>query len=57
MSLNGKFPSTNPLVDNGLRPDQHFLWLGWDYIHENDIGALIRETERDFFAAAGREQL
>ncbi|WP_283610728.1 ABC transporter substrate-binding protein [Faecalispora anaeroviscerum] len=57
MSLNGKFPSTNPLVNNGLRPDQHFLWLGWDYIHENDIGALIRETERDFYAAAGKEQL
>lgn len=57
MSLNGKFPSTNPLVDNGLRPDQHFLWMGWDYIHENDIGALIRETERDFFAAAGKEQV
>lgn len=57
MSGNGKFPSTNPLVNNGLQPEQSFLWLGWDYIHENDIGALILETERDFYAAAEKEQL
>lgn len=55
MSVNGKFPSTNPLVNNNLAPDQSFLWLGWDYIHENDIGALILETERDFYVAAGKE--
>lgn len=55
MSVNGKFPSTNPLVNNNLAPEQSFLWLGWDYIHENDIGALILETERDFYAAAGKE--
>lgn len=55
MSVNGKFPSTNPIVNNHLAPDQSFMWLGWDYIHENDIGALILETERDFYAAAGKE--
>lgn len=47
-SANGKFPSTNPKVDNGLEPDQNFKWIGWDYIHGNDIGALIRKCENDF---------
>jgi len=47
----GKFPSTNPLVDNGLRPDQGFMWLGWDYIHQHDIGQLIKTTEELFFQA------
>jgi ABC-type Fe3+ transport system substrate-binding protein len=55
MTMNGKFPSTNPLAKNGLNADQRFLWVGWDYIHENDIGRLLRETERDFFDALGRE--
>lgn len=55
MTMNGKFPSTNPLAKNGLNADQRFLWVGWDYIHENDIGRLLRETERDFFDAPGRE--
>ncbi|WP_101696341.1 ABC transporter substrate-binding protein [Clostridium minihomine] len=54
MSLNGKFPSTNPMVDNRLRKDQGFLWLGWDYIHEHDIGELIHTTEKIFFDAMER---
>ncbi|WMC92522.1 ABC transporter substrate-binding protein [Kineothrix sp. MB12-C1] len=54
---NGKFPSTNPLVDNRLQPEQNFMWLGWDYIYENDISQLIETTEQLFFEAYGKEQL
>ncbi|WP_312938951.1 ABC transporter substrate-binding protein [Oscillibacter sp.] len=51
----GKFPSTNPLVENGLRPDQGFMWLGWDYIHQHDIGQLIKTTEELFYRAYKEE--
>ncbi|WP_124066427.1 ABC transporter substrate-binding protein [Clostridium sp. E02] len=55
LSSNGKFPSTNPVVDNRLSPDQKFMWLGWDYIHSNDIGELIKTIEEQFFNAAKKE--
>lgn len=57
LSAGGKFPSTNPLVDNHLRSDQNFMWLGWDYIHGHDMGELITTTERKFYDAAGKEKL
>ena len=47
-SNNGKFPSTNPEVENHLREDDKFMWLGWDYINNNDIGELIRNCEDIF---------
>lgn len=53
LSANGKFPSTHPDVDNGLSPEQTFLWPGWDFIYSHDIGALLKEMERIFFDAAG----
>lgn len=57
LSSNGKFPSTNPMVDNQLKPDQNFMWIGWDFIHNNDIGELIKKIEKLFFAAAQKEFL
>ncbi len=57
LSSNGKFPSTNPLVDNHLSPDQKFMWVGWDFIHNNDIGELITHTEKLFYDASGKESL
>lgn len=56
-SSNGKFPSTNPLVNNHLKPDQKFMWIGWDYIYSHDIGDLIKTTERLFYQAAEKEAL
>jgi ABC-type Fe3+ transport system, periplasmic component len=48
LSHNGRFPSTNPEVDNQIPKDRKYMWLGWDYIKENDIGKLIKECERIF---------
>ena len=48
LSHNGKFPSTNPEVANNLTPDQKFMWLGWDFINNNDIGSLIKKCEALF---------
>lgn len=47
-SAGGKFPSTNPNVDNQLNSDQKFVWVGWDFIHQNDIGELITRCEGIF---------
>lgn len=44
----GKFPSTNPNVENGLSADQGFVWVGWDFIHNNDIGAILNHCEGIF---------
>ncbi len=48
LSHNGKFPSTNPQVENYLNKDQKFMWLGWDFINNNDIGPLIKKCEKIF---------
>lgn len=48
LSNNGKFPSTNIEVDNELNSSQKFMWLGWDYINNNDIGKLIKCCEAIF---------
>lgn len=47
-SSNGKFPSTNPNVNNQLEDYQNFKWVGWDFIHSNDVGQLVRDCENYF---------
>lgn len=42
-SFNGNFPSTNKNVDNKLNPEQKYMWIGWDFIYNNDIEKLIKE--------------
>ncbi len=41
----GLFPSTHPEVDNHLKGDSQFMWLGWDYISANDLSELIAHCE------------
>lgn len=48
LSANGKFPSTHPEVEHELTQEQTFLWPGWDFIHQNDIGQLLYDTEQMF---------
>ena len=52
LSADGKFPSTHPKAENGLTPEQKFLWPGWEFIYQNDIGKLLRETEEEFLKAS-----
>ena len=47
-SANGKFPTTNPNVDNHLEENQNFKWVGWDFIYKNDVGKIIRDGEKLF---------
>lgn len=48
LSHQGLFPSVNPEVDNRL-DGKKFMWCGWDYIHKNDIGAILEECKDIFF--------
>ena len=47
LSDKGKFPSTNPEVDNHIE-GKKFMWLGWDYINSQNIGGLLKECEKLF---------
>jgi len=44
----GLFPSTHPEVENNLRENSPFMWLGWDYISANDLSELIAHCESLF---------
>lgn len=48
LAHNGRFPSTNPEVDNRVQKENKYMWIGWDYIKENNIGKLIEECESIF---------
>ena len=51
LAQKGLFPSLHPAVDNGLDFPHPWKWIGWDYIYNNDIGALIRQTNALFEAS------
>lgn len=44
----GLFPSVHPEVDNKLPENSNWMWLGWDYIYNNDIHSLIQHCETIF---------
>ncbi len=48
LSHNGLFPSTHPDVDNRLKDNSPFMWLGWDYIYSIDVGQAIKDCEQIF---------
>jgi len=54
LSHNGKFPSVNPNVDNRIPSENKYMWLGWNYINNNDIGILIKKCE-DIFNESVKE--
>ena len=48
LSHKGKMPSVNPEVDNKIPKENKYIWLGWDFIKENDISNLIKKCENIF---------
>lgn len=48
LAHNGRFPSVNPKVDNRIPAGNKYMWLGWDYIKNNDIAQLILMCEQLF---------
>lgn len=53
LSSDGKFPSTNPLVNDHLDKKQTFIWPGWDILYHKDIPALLKQAENAFFHYEG----
>jgi len=45
------FPALHPVVDNRLPDNAAFKWIGWDYVKDNDLKALIAETNAAFLRA------
>ncbi len=48
LAHSGLFPSVHPDIDNHIPKENTFMWLGWDYIYNNDISALIKHCEQLF---------
>lgn len=48
LSHKGLFPALSAEVDNRLPQNAKFYWLGWDYIYNTDMGALIERVNRLF---------
>lgn len=48
----GRFPSVNPEVDNRVSENNKFMWVGWDFIKDNDISNLIAHCEKVFNQAS-----
>ena len=49
----GLFPSCHPEVENKVPDSAPFMWLGWDFIRENDLGELIPKVN-ELFLKAGK---
>jgi len=45
------FPAVHPEVDNRLPDNATFKWIGWDYVKNHDLKALIAETNAAFVRA------
>lgn len=48
LSHTGLFPSTNPQVDNNIPKENKYMWIGWDFIKNNDIGSILQTCLREF---------
>jgi putative spermidine/putrescine transport system substrate-binding protein len=52
LSHRGLFPSCHPDVVNHVPDNAPLMWLGWDFIKQNDLGELIPKVN-DIFLKAG----
>ncbi|NDL66934.1 ABC transporter substrate-binding protein [Clostridiales bacterium F-3ap] len=53
LAHNGRFPSVHPEVDNRVPEGNTYLWVGWDFIRQNDLGPLLKHCEALFHAHTG----
>ncbi len=54
LSHKGFFPSVNPEVENLTPRDKKYLWIGWDYIYNNNLQEQMHHCE-ELFIKAGLE--
>ena len=51
LSHRGLFPSCHPDVENQVPDPAPLMWLGWDFIKQNDLGELIPRVNEIFLKA------
>ena len=56
LSHSGLFPSVHPDIDNRIPSKNKLMWLGWDYIYENNISELIHHCENVFETSINAEK-
>ena len=54
LSHKGFFPSVNPEVVNGTPEGKKYMWIGWDYIYNNNLQEQMNHCE-DLFNKASLE--
>lgn len=52
LSHKGFFPSVNPEVVNGTPEGKKYLWIGWDYIYNNNLQEQMHHCEELFNKAS-----
>ena len=52
LSHKGFFPSVNPEVENLTPRDKKYLWIGWDYIYNNNLQEQMHHCEELFNKAS-----
>lgn len=45
------FPAVHPAVDNRLPDNAAFKWIGWEYVKNHDLKALVADTNTAFLRA------
>lgn len=55
LSADGRFPSTNPLVEDTDGYGTGFLFPGWDLLNHQDVPQLLKDAESAFFSLGGME--
>ncbi len=53
LSHTGLFPSTNAEVDNRIPSENKYMWVGWDYIKNEDIGSILELCIKTFDSNVG----
>lgn len=48
LSHQGLFPSLHPKIDNRMKMQQRYMWLGWDYINNNNLNERFAACEAVF---------
>lgn len=55
LSHTGLFPSANPLVDNNIPKENKYMWVGWDFIENEDIAKVLEKCILIFNDAANTD--
>ncbi len=53
LSHTGLFPSAHPDVDNHIPKENKYMWVGWDFIENNDVAEVLERCSKAFYEGSG----